>query len=72
MSDWISVEDDLPMKFVGNAVDVWCDGERYIDVDYTRDGRFVRHFNEGCGGVIHCEDEIFPSHWMYPPEPPKE
>lgn len=61
--EWISVKDRLPEDkyyppvICGHCVDKWTDSA----------------FLNGYGGFTNCENiDIYPTHWMNLPEPPKE
>lgn len=64
MSDWIDVNDALPVDT--KSVLVWCPERMNIYTACWRDGQWI-HF--GGNSYSALSEEV--THWMHKPEPPE-
>ena len=73
MSEWISVKDrlpDEPKEYTQFFVDVWVQGERIVDVNFSK-GDFHEVICDHQGDFSHLEKISGVTYWLIQ-EPPKE
>ena len=82
MSEWINVEDRLPVKDWCNIL-VYCDGGNIEATKYHSDRLYFKYEKANCysrksygkysGHFMLCHERGYKiTHWMPLPEPPKE